>query len=112
VTFEIWTRHGEEQDYRAKDPRREAPDFSATVSPRSVMWASSRLPEIDLTEHGLSEAAARHAAFRVVTEGDEPIYANRADENGVITDMPCPSVEPGKKVELEAGDQTFAVQTV
>ena len=27
VGFEIWTRHGEDRDYRPKDPRREAPDF-------------------------------------------------------------------------------------
>ena len=112
VTFEIWKRHGEAKDYRAKDPRREEPDFAAEVSPTSVMWASSRLPEIDLTEHGLSEPAARHAAFWVGAGGDEPIYANRADGEGVIDGMPCPSVEPGTTVEVETGERAISVTTV
>jgi len=37
VTFEIRTRHGEDEGYRAKDPRREAPNFSTAVLPTSVM---------------------------------------------------------------------------
>ncbi len=111
VKFEIWTRHGEEEDYRARDPRREAPDFSAEVTPRSIMWASSRLPEIDLTAHGVSKDAARNAVFRVVGE-EGPIYANRTDENGGINGMPCPSVGPGTTVAVEVEEETIRVTTV
>lgn len=113
VTFEIWKRHGEDEGYRAKDPRQEKPDFATEVAPTSVMWASSRLPRIDLTEHGFRPDAARNAAFRVVGEGGDPIYSNRADENGSIEDMPCPSVEPGTAVDVEVGEEkSIRVATV
>lgn len=112
VTFEIWKRHGEDEDYRAKDPRQEDPDFSATVSPSAVMWASSRLPAIDLSEYGLSREQARHGAYSVVQNG-ERIFANRADRKGRIEDMPCPSVEPGSVVGIEVdGEVVVEVETM
>ncbi len=112
VTFEIWKRHGEDKEYRAKDPRREEPNFSTNVSPTSVMWASSRLPEIDLTKHGLRRDEASNAPYRVTRDGEEPIYSNRANEKGVVRDMPCPSVEPGTTVEVEVEETKIRVTTV
>jgi hypothetical protein len=112
VTFEIWTRHGEDEDYRAKDPRREAQDFSTEIRPVSVMWASSMLPPIDLTEHGLSPARARYAVYRVHDGGSEPLFSNRADADGRIEGMPCPSVEHGASVEVDVEEgPTIPVET-
>ena len=112
VTFEIWTRHGEDEDYRAKDPRREAPDFSTEIRPASVMWASSMLPRIDLTEHGLSREQARNAVYRVHDDSGEPLFSNRADSNGLIEGMPCPSFEKGASVEVDIEEgSTISIKT-
>lgn len=100
-TFEIWTRHDEAPDYRPKDPRRELPDYSMEISPRSVMWASSMLPNIDLTQHGLRQSDARNAAYRVKIKDKDLLFSNRANEQGYIRDMPCPSVESGTEVTVE-----------
>jgi hypothetical protein len=111
VGFEIWTRHDEDEGYRAKDPRREEPDFATRFSPKSVMWKSSKLPRIDLVNRGLGQEEARYATYSIATSGDD-LFSNRADREGRIEDMPCPSVEPGTKVQVEAEGQTFAVETV
>ena len=101
VTFEIWKRHDEDETYRPKDPRQESPDFTTEVRPTAVMWRSSMLPRIDLTEHGLSRDQARNAIYRVRNESGEPLYANRADGEGIIEGMPCPASEAGASVEIE-----------
>jgi hypothetical protein len=45
-------------------------------------------------------------------EEETPIYTNRADENGLISGMPCPSVALGTTVDVEVGEQTIRVTTV
>lgn len=104
VTFEIWTRRGEAEGYRAKDPRRETPDYATSVSPTSVMWASSMLPEIDLAAHGLERERAQNAVYRVKRKGNL-IFSNRASGKGVIQGMPCPSAEAGTTVTIEVGEE-------
>ena len=112
VGFEIWTRHGDDRDYRAKDPREEEPDFTTRVAPRSVMWASSTLPRIDLSEHGSSQEEACYGAYGVTKNG-ERIFSNRANREGRIENMPCPSVEPGAVVGIEVdGEVVVEVETV
>ena len=101
VTFEIWTRHDRDEHYRPKDPRRESPDFTTEIRPAAVMWRSSMLPRIDLTEHGLSRNQARNAVYRVQNGSGEPLFANRADGEGLIEGMACPSFEGGASVEIE-----------
>lgn len=105
VQFEIWTRHGKEQEYRAKDPRRETPDYTTRVSPTSVMWASSMLPDIDLAEHGLERERTQNVAYRV-RRNDNLIFSNRANSEGVIRGMPCPSTEEGTTVAIEVEGET------
>ena len=100
LTFEIWTRHDEAPDYRPKDPRRESPDYTTEISPASVMWQSSMLPEVDLAEHGLERAQAQNGTYRVKM-GDDLLFSNRADQNGLIRGMPCPSADPGTDVAID-----------
>jgi len=106
VTFEIWKRHSASEDYRAKDPRRDEPDYALELDPREVMWATSRLPELNLTQHGVSRERARYAPYKVRLDADEALFANRADRDGVIRDMPCPSVKRGYAVTIELDEGT------
>ena len=100
VRFEIWRRHGQEKEYKAKDPRRESPDYTLQFSPYDIMWGSSKLPEIDLEDHGLSKTQARHAVFQVHSAEEQLLYTNRANQEGRITGMPCPSINPGTEVTI------------
>lgn len=110
VTFEIWKRRGESENYRAKDPRREDPDYAIKFSPYAIMWRSSMLPDIDLTEHGLNAEEARYASYRVHSGEQRLIFSNRADGAGRIRNVPCPSLESGRTVviELENGEAITA----
>lgn len=105
VRFEIWKRHGKEKEYKAKDPRQEGPDYEMQFSPCDIMWRSSMLPEVDLTDHGLSLDQARNAAFRVRSASEQLIFANRANPEGWIAGMACPSAPPEKEmiIELDTG---------
>jgi hypothetical protein len=101
VKFEIWRRHGEAQHHRAKDPRQEAPDYTIRFSPYDTMWASSMLPEVNLVDHGLTEAEARNAPFQVKSKDGELVFSNRADHEGIIQGMPCPSARSGDPILIE-----------
>lgn len=63
-------------------------------------------------QFALTFVPARTAAFRVRGEEETPIYTNRADENGLISGMPCPSVARETTVDVEVGEQTIRVTTV
>lgn len=105
VTFEIWKRHGASEDYRAKDPRREDPDYAIDVSPYDIMWDSSMLPAIDLAEHGRQANATRHVPYRVTSSDGDLIFSNRADREGVIRGVPCPATGAGEEVVIEVEDK-------
>lgn len=68
------------------------------------------LPDVDLTEHGLENDQARHASYRVRSGEDRLIFSNRASGEGLIQDVPCPSLESGSEVviELETGQSIVA----
>ena len=63
-------------------------------------------------QFALTFVPARPAAFRVRGEEETLIYTNRADENDLISGMPCPSVALGTTVDVEVGEQTICVTTV
>lgn len=113
VKFEIWKRHGEDQSFRPKDPRREAPDYELNISPYDVMWRSSMLPNINLKKHGLTAKEAQNAIFSVKNADNKRLYTNRANRAGLIKQIPCPTLRVGEKAYIEiAGDKVIPVNVV
>lgn len=100
-TFEIWQRNDERSIWPAKDPRKESPNFSYTISPKDIFWRTSRLPDINLVDHGIPTAEAANLAYAVKNRKGITIYSNRADAKGWIRGMPCPTVPPGASVIVQ-----------
>jgi hypothetical protein len=101
-SFEIWQRNDATLSYRAKDPRRESPDFSYTIDPKENMWRTSMLPRIDWKKHGMNADEAANIPYTVSDASGSALFSNRSDREGLIAEMPCPPLPPGSEVWVES----------